>query len=155
MSNAVQLDTDHSRQATVVAVARGLSAEMYPERAQGIGRLGPSALLEEDFGFDSLSRAELLSRLEQMLEVTFPDAAMTQAATLEDLLRTLDESTAGGRVAIAAHRAHEPTNEHVERSVALESHTLVGASVTLDAKAGRWRKPRRILWAIAPNTPSR
>lgn len=125
MSNAVQLDTGHSRQATVVAVARGLSAEMYPERAQGIGRLGPSALLEEDFGFDSLSRAELLSRLEQMLEVTFPDAAMTQAATLEDLLRTLDESTAGGRVAIAAHRAHEPLNEHVERSVALESHTLV------------------------------
>ena len=112
-------------QDTLLALARGLSMEMYPERAPGIERLGLGASLEEDFGFDSLSRAELLSRLEDTFDVTFPDSVMTEAVTPNDLLRFLGEGS--GREQSAPILSSEPATlkGRIDRRVALESRTLV------------------------------
>ncbi|EQD40333.1 AMP-dependent synthetase and ligase domain protein, partial [mine drainage metagenome] len=49
--------------------------------------LGPRSRLDADLGFDSLVRAELLTRLERRLNVEIPEDALASVDTIADLVR--------------------------------------------------------------------
>jgi 1-acyl-sn-glycerol-3-phosphate acyltransferase len=71
---------------SLVAIATELARELNPERPR-IGGLTGS--LERDWGFDSLTRAELLLRVERAFSVRVPDALLGEAETLEDVVPAL------------------------------------------------------------------
>jgi 1-acyl-sn-glycerol-3-phosphate acyltransferase len=71
---------------SLVAIASGLAQEMNPNRPRTAGL---TSSLERDWGFDSLSRAELLLRIERAFSVRLPDHLLGEAETLEDLLPAL------------------------------------------------------------------
>ena len=51
--------------------------------------LGIDHSLERDYGLDSLSRVELVTRIESELGVALDDGALSQAETPRDLLRAI------------------------------------------------------------------
>lgn len=118
-------ESNDPRDVVVLAIARGLSVEMYPERAEGIKRLGLSASLERDFGFDSLSRAELLSRIESTFSITFADAVMTDALTPADLLSAVGTDSAFAESKGVSAQVIATAPSVVDRRIALDSQTLV------------------------------
>jgi 1-acyl-sn-glycerol-3-phosphate acyltransferase len=74
---------------SLVAIASELAREINPERPR-IGGLTGS--LERDWGFDSLTRAELLLRVERAFSVRVPDALLNEAETLEDVVPALADA---------------------------------------------------------------
>ena len=72
----------------LVEIAQGLSHELHPRRRTAL-RAGLSSSLERDWGFDSLSRAELLLRVERAFSVRLPEQLLGEAETLKDLLSAL------------------------------------------------------------------
>ena len=69
----------------LVEIAQGLAHELRPRR-RSVLRAGLNSSLERDWGFDSLSRAELLLRVERAFSVRLPERLLGEAETLEDLL---------------------------------------------------------------------
>ena len=67
------------------AVVRALVVELTPERAHLDIHLDSD--LDRELGFDSLSRVELLLRLERDLQVQLPEQAYASAETPRDLVR--------------------------------------------------------------------
>jgi acyl carrier protein len=82
----------------LLQLVRDLADELRPETglAEFAKHLGLDHSLERDYGLDSLSRAELLLRIERELGVAPEEAALSEAETPRDLLRALL------RVAVAA-----------------------------------------------------
>ena len=74
--------------AVLVEIARALALELKPHRRQ-IMHAGLDSSLERDWGFDSLSRAELLLRVERAFSVRLPQNLLGEAETLTDLLPAL------------------------------------------------------------------
>jgi acyl carrier protein len=74
---------------SLVAIASELAREINPDRPR-IGGLTGS--LERDWGFDSLTRAELLLRVERAFSVRVPDALLGDAETLEDVVPALADA---------------------------------------------------------------
>ena len=72
----------------LVAIASGLAHELNPQR-QRPDHAGLDSSLERDWGFDSLSRAELLLRVERAFSVRLPEHLLGEAETLADLLPAL------------------------------------------------------------------
>ena len=74
-------DTKTREQAglSLVAIASGLAREMNPSRPRMAGLTGS---LERDWGFDSLTRAELLLRIERAFSVRLSDTLLCEAETL-------------------------------------------------------------------------
>ncbi len=60
--------------------------ELHPGSASGRQVLTLSATLDKDLGLDSLSRVELISRIERQFNIALPDAAFAEIQRLEDLL---------------------------------------------------------------------
>lgn len=111
----------------VLGIVRGLSVEIYPERADAIARLSLDAEFERDFGLDSLGRAELLARIEDSFDVALPDSILNDALSPATLLSAL-EVTGAGAVPLGAHaaaRRSPQSPEHVDRLIARRSRTLV------------------------------
>jgi len=73
----------------LVEIARALARELNPRRRQ-IVHAGLDSSLERDWGFDSLSRAELLLRVERAFSVQLPERLLGEAETLNDLLSALE-----------------------------------------------------------------
>jgi 1-acyl-sn-glycerol-3-phosphate acyltransferase len=71
---------------SLVAIASELAREINPDRPRMGGLTGS---LERDWGFDSLTRAELLLRVERAFSVRVPDALLGEAETLEDVVPAL------------------------------------------------------------------
>lgn len=67
--------------ATVVSEMRGVPVVV-----------DPTATLDKDLGLDSLSRIELLSRLETTFSVTLSDAVFAEAETPNDLMDAIDQA---------------------------------------------------------------
>jgi 1-acyl-sn-glycerol-3-phosphate acyltransferase len=78
--------------AALLDLIAALAAELHPARAAGL-RVTLDTTLEGDLGFDSLTRMELLARIEQQLGATLPERAVAEAETPRDLLRAFQ--TAG------------------------------------------------------------
>jgi 1-acyl-sn-glycerol-3-phosphate acyltransferase len=73
----------------------GLLAELQPQR-QGQSGVDLDARLDRDLGLDSLSRMELIARLEQRFRVRIPDQAGIDAQTPADLLEALSGAVPRG-----------------------------------------------------------
>jgi len=74
--------------ASLLDLARGLVAELHPHRLDTDVSL--DSRLEADLGFDSVSRIELLARIEERLGVRLAEEAIATAETLRDLLRGVE-----------------------------------------------------------------
>jgi len=72
----------------LIEIAQGLAHQLRPRRRTTM-RAGLNGSLERDWGFDSLSRAELLLRVERAFSVRLPDRLLGEAETLKDLLSAL------------------------------------------------------------------
>jgi 1-acyl-sn-glycerol-3-phosphate acyltransferase len=79
----------------LLAVVRSLYAELH--RAEpDLQSLTLQSALDRDLGFDSLTRVELLLRLEQQLGVHLSESTLATAETVADLLRAVTSAEAPG-----------------------------------------------------------
>ncbi|MFU8816571.1 MAG: AMP-binding protein [Pseudomonadales bacterium] len=86
---------DASRADTLLGVVRDMVIELHPGRARRL-RVRLDSNLERDLGFDSLSRVELLLRLNQTFGVTMDESLVESAETPGDLLAALDDARTQG-----------------------------------------------------------
>jgi 1-acyl-sn-glycerol-3-phosphate acyltransferase len=84
----------------VVEVVRSIAEELHP-RAGGFHCLHRDSSLERDAGLDSLSRMELLTRLEATFSRALPEEGVLGAEAIADLVRVI------GPVALASQAAGE------------------------------------------------
>lgn len=78
-------------------VVRELARELHPHRRLD-ERVELDAALDRDLGFDSLSRVELMMRLEKSFGVSLPEQLLASAETPRDLLRAIGSASPSGRV---------------------------------------------------------
>ena len=109
---------------SLLAATREVVAELHPHLGAG-AEITLDSSLDRDLGLDSLSRMELLARLERAFGVTIPETVMANVETARELLPALQ---AGGRRerAAAAVRDREARLEAVDAIPA-------GASTLLEA----------------------
>ena len=88
MEQAADIELREDASAALIEIAQGLAHELHPRRRTAL-RAGLNSSLERDWGFDSLSRAELLLRVERAFSVHLPEQLLSEAETLEDLLSAL------------------------------------------------------------------
>lgn len=112
--------------AALLAVIHALAVELHPQRAEAL-RVTLESNLEADLAFDSLTRMELLTRIERHLGVTLPEQAVAMADTPGDLLRAA--AAAGGAAAQPARLGSSSTAELGARVLA------AGADVGLPMQA--------------------
>jgi 1-acyl-sn-glycerol-3-phosphate acyltransferase len=79
-------------EAALLKLARDLAHELHPRR-RSARRAGLDSSLERDWGFDSLSRTELLLEVERAFSVQLPDKLLSEAETLRDVLTALEGAT--------------------------------------------------------------
>lgn len=85
--------TGGAAEQTLVRLARDLAHELWPGR-KAAARAGLDSSLDRDWGFDSLSRAELLLRVERAFGTHLPERLLGEAETLRDLAKSLAEAKA-------------------------------------------------------------
>jgi len=113
----------------LVRIAQDLAHELHPRRRAAL-RAGLESSLERDWGFDSLSRAELLLRIERAFSVRLPEKLMGEAETLRDLLSPLAGAPrlpsldAAARRVIAAEAAEPAPAEAATLTEVLDWHVL-------------------------------
>ena len=91
---------------TVIDCIWEFVCELHPHLKRR-GRPGLDSSLDTDLALDSLTRMELLARLERCFQVRLPEQLMTQAETPRDLLRgLLSASTSGEEQRSLARVAH-------------------------------------------------
>jgi 1-acyl-sn-glycerol-3-phosphate acyltransferase len=88
MQEAAKIKSPESAGPVLLEIARGLARELNPRRRQ-IVHAGLNSSLERDWGFDSLSRAELFLRVERAFSAHLPERLLGEAETLNDLLSAL------------------------------------------------------------------
>jgi len=117
-------DIARDREARLLALARTMAAELQgptAKAAEAAGSLDSS--FERDYGFDSLTRMELLHRAEREFGATLPERALAEIETLRDLMREID--AAAGR----------PPAAYIPAGAARDEQTLPpGARAAVDAK---------------------
>src|SRR5215207_161618 len=79
------------QESDVIAVISGLVHQLKAEAGQGIV-ISKSSRLDRDLGIDSLARAELLLRLEEVFQTRVPKAIITDAETVGDITAALGKS---------------------------------------------------------------
>ncbi len=89
----------------VLAVVAGLVGEVHSTEPPAAITLDSS--LDRDLGLDSLTRVELLARLEKTFGVSLPERVLAIAETPRDLLRSIQ--TAGSSTSSTAATAPPPT----------------------------------------------
>jgi 1-acyl-sn-glycerol-3-phosphate acyltransferase len=87
-SSAVEPPAVRVPEAEVLGIARELAREIQPGR-KAVERAGLDSSLDQDWGFDSLSRAELLLRIERAFNLHLPEHLLGEAETLRDLIEAL------------------------------------------------------------------
>lgn len=89
VSGQIKMNNDaSSRNAAVLEEVTDLLRELHPDEASmPVARI--DAHMDRELGLDSLSRMELLARLEKRLHVTFPERLAAEAQTPGDLVRAL------------------------------------------------------------------
>ena len=106
----------------LLSVIRELVVELHPSRAAGLVVELDSAL-DRDLGLDSLSRVELLSRLEKAFRMRLPESVLSAAETPRDLLTAV---LGGGAAApLSTGTALRPLGRAGARGVPTSASTLV------------------------------
>jgi 1-acyl-sn-glycerol-3-phosphate acyltransferase len=72
----------------MLAQIRQLALELHPRRKHSL-RVSLDSTLDDDLGFDSLSRVELLLRLERIFGISLPEQVLANAETPRDLWQAL------------------------------------------------------------------
>jgi len=85
-----------SRGEALLDLVRQLAVELHPRRQRTL-RVALDSVLDRDLGFDSLSRVELLRRIEGAFAVSLPEQVLASADTPRDLLRAVSAAHATGR----------------------------------------------------------
>ncbi len=102
----------------LVQLVRDLADELRPG-ARFAKSLGLDHSLERDYGLDSLSRVELLVRIERDLGVALGEAALSETETPRDLLRLMTLAPAGTSILAAPEPARDvPEFQYPPDSVA-------------------------------------
>jgi len=118
----------------LLELVRALAVELHPSRAAIPSSL--DARLEQDYGFDSLGRVELLVRIERRFGVSLPESVLSSAETPRDLVRAM--AAAG-----PARRAHAAALERAT-ALAAEAETPDEAATLPEVLAWHVRRhPRR------------
>ena len=120
MEKAAGVKSPEDAGAALVEIARTLASEVNPHRRH-IAYAALDSSLERDWGFDSLSRAELLLRVERAFSIRLPERLLGEAETLRDLLTAL----AGARTlpSMDVSRRHRVAGEAAEAAPA-DAETL-------------------------------
>lgn len=111
---------DVALESQLLAIVRGLAAELHPQRRGAPVDLDSS--LDRDLGFDSLARSELLLRLSEATRAELPDALLASAETPRDLLNALQ--TAPGQERAFTVTSAEPARAAVAVEVPVAARTL-------------------------------
>src|SRR5882672_120345 len=102
----------------LLQLVRHLADELRP-RSQFAKGLGLDHSLERDYGLDSLSRMELLIRIERDLGIALGEAAISEAETPRDLLHVMMAAPAGASIMTAPEPAGDvPEIQYPPDSVA-------------------------------------
>ena len=96
-----QAEQRDGRDEALLGLVRQLALELHPQRKRTI-RLTLDSALDRDLGFDSLSRVELLRRIERAFAVSLPEQVLASAETPRDLLRAALSAHATGRTRVPA-----------------------------------------------------
>ncbi len=108
--------------AGLISIARDLQRELHPQ-GRNLGQAGLDSALEREWGFDSLSRAELLLRVERAFSRHLPERLLGDAETLRDLLVALGDAK-------AAPGAFDAAVRHVVARTAAASAPVDAATLT-------------------------
>ena len=84
----------------LIKAVRELAIELHPENRRV--QVKQSSDLDHDLGFDSLSRAELMLRLEQTFDVKLPENLLVEAETVRDLHEAIMASGSAAAAPLAA-----------------------------------------------------
>ena len=84
----------------LIKAVRDLAIELHPENRRV--QVTQSSDLDHDLGFDSLSRAELMLRLEQTFDVKLPENLLVEAETVRDLHEAITASGSAAAAPLAA-----------------------------------------------------
>lgn len=125
MAGETEQHTDRSAGVSAEAVleqVRQLALELHPRRAHSL-RVTLDSTLDRDLGFDSLSRVELLLRLERAFRISLPAQLLANAESPRDLWQAL--LSAGG----SRHR--EPSAQLMRAAVLEQVEGLPYAAGTL------------------------
>ena len=79
-------DTGNRIDATLLKLARDLGQEIHLRPAV-LEALSLNSSLDRDLGLDSLTRMELLSRIEREMRVRLPESVFSEISTLDDIKR--------------------------------------------------------------------
>ncbi len=102
----------------VLALAQGLVRELQP-RLAALTHVTLDSRLDRDLGLDSLSRLELIARLEKQFSISLSEPVFSEAETLRDLLRAVLGAESSGvvdleQLAAPAHEARDATPGHAQ-----------------------------------------
>ncbi|HID98497.1 MAG TPA: acyl-phosphate glycerol 3-phosphate acyltransferase [Thermodesulfobacteriaceae bacterium] len=95
--NKKQHDTRKDIEKSLLVLVRHLVEELYPGR-KGRVSLSMKSRLDQDLGLDSLSRAELIFRIEQTFNCRLPEQIIITAETVEDLVQIVSGVRPGGEI---------------------------------------------------------
>lgn len=90
-----------ARKRELTSIVDALARDLHPQHGRR-GNASLSSRLERDLGIDSLGRTELVMRLERAFGVRLPIGLVTEAETIGDLLRAVDQAEPTGAAIIPA-----------------------------------------------------
>ncbi|MDF2155378.1 AMP-binding protein [Vibrio sp. CAU 1672] len=99
---------------SVVKIVRALTLELDPE-APSAGTIGLQTDLDRDLGFDSLTRAELLTRMETQFKVSLPEHALASIETPEDIVNAIRQAVPSEKTALLSTPTDQIKLETVDR----------------------------------------
>ena len=88
----------HSDQALadqLIQLVSQLADELHPDLSASY-RITSNSRLDSDLGFDSLSRVELINRIEQHFVINLPENTLSTAETVQDLLKCVSQGQQKG-----------------------------------------------------------
>ena len=135
----------------LIKAVRDLAIELHPENRRV--QVTQSSDLDRDLGFDSLSRAELMLRLEQTFDVKLPENLLVEAETVRDLHKaiTASGSTAAAPQAAAVDIPTEAVLEPVDAGTlidVLEAHAGAHPDRTHVAVRGEDGRERTVTYGM-------
>jgi len=97
----------------LLSIVQTLSDELHPGATAG--RVSLTMQLDRELGFDSLSRVELILRVERHFNISLPQTLLAEAETPADLLRAL-ETAAPASGSASRVRRQQPVPEEAEET---------------------------------------
>lgn len=123
-------DSMNSRAASILNIIRNIGVELHlpDDRLEG---LSLDTSFDKDLGLDSLTRVELISRVERQFNVTLPEQAFNQLENVHDLLAAVAHAPIRLTRGPSGHSLKAPDSQDIQSptlsvpSIPTAAHTLV------------------------------